>query len=127
MKVRTFLTVSAVILGLFGLAMILMPEKMADNFGFEISNLGRVLFRDLGATLLGVAAINWLARDVTDTAGLRAVILGNLVLQVIETIVNVADISQDYMGSSAWGGVALHVILGAGFAYSYSRLTPAKR
>jgi hypothetical protein len=127
MKVRTFLTASAVILGLFGLAMILMPEKMADNFGFEISNLGRVLFRDLGATLLGVAAINWLARDVTDTAGLRAVILGNLVLQVLETIVNVADISQGYMGSSAWGGVALHAILAAGFAYSYSRLTPTAK
>jgi hypothetical protein len=127
MKVRTFLTVSAVVLGIFGLAMILMPEKMADNFGFEISNLGRVLFRDLGATLLGVAAINWLARDVTDTTGLRAVILGNFVLQVIATIVNVADIAQDYMGSSAWGGVALHAILAVGFAYSYSRLTPTKR
>jgi hypothetical protein len=31
------------------------------------------------------------------------------------------------MGSSAWGGVALHAILAVGFAYSYSRLTPTKR
>lgn len=127
MKLKTFLRVSAVVLGLFGFAMVFMPEKMASNFGLEINDLGRVLFRDLGSTLLGVAAINWLARDLKDKAGLRAILLGNLILQAIETVVNIADISQGYIGSSAWGGVALHIILGAGFAYFYSRLTTANK
>lgn len=121
MKLKTYLGLSAVVLAAFGLAMVLMPQNMANGFGLELNNLGRVLFRDLGSTLLGVAAINWLARGVQDQAGLRAVLLGNLILQVIETIVNIADIMQGYISSSAWGGVILHVILAVGFAYFYSR------
>ncbi len=126
MNRKNFLSVSAVILALFGLGMVLMPENMAKNFGLEINDLSRVLFRDLGTTLLGVAAINWLARDVRDFGALRAVLLGNFILQVLGTIVNIADIGQGYMGSSGWFGVILHAVLAGGFGYFYSQLSLEK-
>ncbi len=119
MKLKTFLSISAVVLGLFGLSMIFNSANMAKGFGLDLTDLGRVLFRDLGTTLLGVAAINWLARGIDDAKALKVVITGNLVMQALGVVVNVADISQGYLGSSGWTGVILHAVLAAGFAYYY--------
>lgn len=71
MKLKTFLGVSAVVLGLFGLSMVFNPTGMAKGFGLELNDLGRVLFRDLGVTLIGVAVVNWLARSIEDTTGVE--------------------------------------------------------
>lgn len=128
MKLKTYLTITSVVLGLFGLSMMLNSANMAKGFGLPLDDLGRVLFRDLGATLIGVAVINWIARTVKDPAALRAILGGNLVAQILGVIVNVADISQGYLGSSGWSGVVLHAVLAAGFAYYYSQLgTPVNK
>ncbi len=119
MKLKTFLGISAVVLGLFGLSMVLNTANMAKGFGLELNDLGRVLFRDLGTTLLGIASINWLARSIQDKSALKVILMGNLVVQGLGVIVNIADIAQGYIGSSAWGGVILHAVLAAGFAYNY--------
>ena len=119
MKLKTFLTISAVVLGLFGFSMIVNSANMAKGFGLELNDLGRVLFRDLGTTLLGVAVINWLARNLKDGTAIRAVLLGNLVAQGLGVLVNIANIAQGYMGSSGWTGVILHTVLAFGFAYYY--------
>jgi hypothetical protein len=122
MKLKTFLGVSAVVLGLFGISMVLNTNNMAKGFGLELNDLGRVLFRDLGTTLIGVATINWLARGVKDVGTLKAILAGNLVMQGLGVIANVANIVQGYIGSSAWGGVMLHAVLATGFAYYYLQL-----
>jgi hypothetical protein len=121
MKLKTFFGVSAVILGLFGLSMIFNSANMAKGFGLDLNDLSVVLFRDLGSTLIGVAVINWMARGIQDGKALKAIVLGNLVIQVLGVIVNVADITQGYMGSGGWVGVLLHAVLAAGFAYYYLR------
>lgn len=121
MRLKTFLGVSAVILGVFGLSMTLNSSNMAKGFGLDLNDLGRVLFRDLGTTLIGVAFINWMARGLQDAKALKVVVAGNLVMQSLGAVVNVANISQGYIGPSAWGGVLLHVVLAAGFAYYYFR------
>jgi hypothetical protein len=122
MKLKTFLGVSAIVLGLFGISMIFNSAGMAKGFGLELNDLGRVLFRDLGTTLLGVAAINWLSRGIEDSKALKVVITGNLVTQALGVVVNVANITQGYIGASAWGGVILHAVLAGGFAYYYIQL-----
>lgn len=40
-------------------------------------------------------------------------------MQALGVVVDIANIAQGYIGSSAWGGVALHAVLAAGFAYYY--------
>src|SRR4051812_33196218 len=119
MKLRTFLRISAVVLGLFGLSMIVNSTNMAKGFGLELNDLGRVLFRDLGSGLIGIAVINWLASNIEGKAVIKLVVIGNFVVQALGVVLNVADITQGYIGSSAWGGVGLHAILAAGFAYYY--------
>lgn len=119
MKLKTFLGISAVILGLFGLSMTLNSANMAKGFGLDLDDLGRVLFRDLGTTLIGVALINWLARGVKDVQALKVILAGNLVMQTLGVVVNIANITQGYIGSSAWGGVMLHAVLASGFGYYY--------
>ncbi len=121
-KLKTFLRISAIVLGLFGLSMIINEAGMAEGFGLELNNLGRVLFRDLGSGLIGVAVIDWLASSIENGSFIRAVLMGNLIMQTLGVVVNVADITQGYIGSSAWGGVILHAVLAVGFAYYYVKL-----
>lgn len=58
---------------------------------------------------------------------LKPILAGNLVAQVLGVIVNVANISQGYIGSSAWGGVFLHAILAAGFGYYYLQIAETSK
>lgn len=124
MKLKTFLGITSVILGLFGFSMIFNSANMAKGFGLDLNDLGIVLFRDLGTASIGVAVINWLSRSLQDGQALRAVVLGNLVMQGLGVVVNVADIMQGHIGPSGWSGVVLHAVLAAGFAYYY--LLPEK-
>ncbi len=124
MKLKTFLTVYAVVIGLLGLSMILNTSNMAKGFDLELNDLGRVLFRDLGTVSIGAAAICWFAREIKHAASIKAIVVGNLIMQTLGVIVNVADVAQGYMGSKAWGGIILHALFAAGFAYFY--LNPEK-
>jgi hypothetical protein len=117
--VRIVLIIGAALAALFGLAMIFAPDSMANGFGLEMTDSVRVVFRDLGATLLGLAAINWLARNDAGSPALWAVLAGNAVVQLMEVIVNLANLSQGYLNASAWGGIVLHAALLAAFGYYY--------
>jgi len=110
MSPKLALTIGAVLATLFGLALTFAPEQMLSGFGMTATGPALVLSRDIGVTLIGLAAINWLARDATGPA-VRAILIGNIVVQALEAIVNGWEVAAGIIPSQALGGVVLHVIL----------------
>jgi len=110
MSPKLALTIGAVLATLFGLALTFAPEQMLSGFGMTATGPALVLSRDIGVTLIGIAVINWLARDATGPA-VRAILIGNIVVQVLEAIVNGWEVAAGIIPSQALGGVVLHVIL----------------
>jgi hypothetical protein len=98
----------------FGLALLVFPTTMLSGFGLAVPTEAKDLSRDVGATLIGLGVINWMARNATGEP-LRALLVGNVVVQALELVVNGYEIVVGDLPTQAAGGLAIHLILGAVF------------
>jgi hypothetical protein len=98
----------------FGLALFVSPESMLAGFGLAPSAAAKVLSRDVGATLIGLGVINWMARNATGEV-LRALLVGNVVVQALELLINGYEIVIGDLPTQAAGGLLIHLVLGAVF------------
>ncbi len=96
----------------FGLALFVSPESTLARFGLATPVAAKVLSRDLGATLIGLGVINWMARNATGDA-LRALLVGNLVVQALGLLINGYEIAVGDLSTQAAGGLLIHLALGA--------------
>jgi len=99
---------------LFGLGLLVFPTSMLAGFGLAVPTEAKVLSRDVGATLIGLGVINWMARNATGEP-LRALLVGNVVVQALELLVNGYEIAVGDLPSQAAGGLVIHLVLGAVF------------
>ena len=98
----------------FGLALLVFPTSMLAGFGLSVPTEAKVLSRDVGATLIGLGVINWMARNATGET-LRALLVGNVVVQALELVVNGYEIAVGDLPTQAAGGLLIHLVLGAIF------------
>ena len=114
---RLALMIGGVAALLFGLALFVSPESMLAGFGVAAPASTKVLARDVGATLIGLGVINWMARNATGDV-LRALLVGNVVVQALELLINAYEIvAGDLPGQSA-PGLLIHLVLGAIFIFA---------
>ena len=114
MSPRLALTIGGVAAVIFGLALFVSPESMLAGFGVATPPAAKVLARDVGATLIGLGVINWMARDATGRT-LRALLVGNVVVQALELLINGYEIVIGDLPTQAAGGLLIHLVLGAVF------------
>lgn len=120
MSPKLALTIGAVLAIVFGLGLTLAPGQMLTGFGLGTPNEGVVLSRDVGVTLIGLGIINWLARAAVGTA-LRAILIGNLFVQVAEIVVNGLEIASGALPAAAAPGMVIHLVLGGIFVAALMR------
>jgi hypothetical protein len=114
------LQIGAVLAIVFGLGLALLPAQMLAGFGLATPNEALIVSRDVGVTLVGVGVIDWLARDATG-AVLRGILIGNLVIQVLEFLVNGYELATGALPSQAAGGEIIHVVLAVVFILALRR------
>jgi hypothetical protein len=120
MSARVVLIIGAAMALLFGLLLTLMPDQMLAGFGLDAPTAARVLSRDVGVTLVGLGLLNWLARNATGST-LRALLIANLFVQIAELVVNGAELAVGDLPAPAAGGLVIHIVLGALFAWALLR------
>jgi hypothetical protein len=112
--------IGAVAAFIFGLALTVFPTTMLAGFGLAVPDAAVVLSRDVGVTLIGLGVINWMARNATGQA-LRAVLVGNVVVQALELVVNAGEIAVGVLPVQVAGGLVIHLLLGAIFVLAMTR------
>jgi hypothetical protein len=78
---RIAMVVAAVLAALFGFGLLVSPADFYAPFKLTLTPMAATVAQAHGATLIGVAAINWLARNFKSPE-LAAVAAGNLVIQI---------------------------------------------
>ena len=106
----------------FGLALLVFPTSTLASFGLPVSTEARVLSRDIGATLIGLGVINWMARNATGEA-LRALLVGNVVVQALEFLINGWEIVVGDLPTQAAPGLLIHLALGAVYVLAMRSLS----
>jgi hypothetical protein len=111
---RFALMIGGIAAMLFGLAGLVFPTSGLAAFGLAAPDESRVLARDAGATLIGLGVINWMARNATGET-LRALLVGNVVVQALELLIDSYEIAVREVPPQAVGGLLVHLVLGAVF------------
>lgn len=79
MKPKLMLIVGAIYLGLVGIGLLLAPTYMVLDLPAEASPLLVAQLRAMSDVFIGVAVIDWAARNAEASKALTAIILGNIV------------------------------------------------
>lgn len=117
MKLSNLLVVSAVIGAVFGVAFVIASGPFAAIYGVTLDRAGMLMAQLFGAALVAFAVLNWFARDVTDPQARQAVVLGNLVGNVIGFVVILIGQLAGIANALGWSSVAIYALLALGFAY----------
>jgi hypothetical protein len=120
MTTRNYLTVVAIVGGLFGIGFTLVPAGLLAVYGVTADGLSATLGQLFGVTLLGLAVINWMARGLsTQDESLRAILMGNLVTDALGFLVALIAQVTGRAGINAlgWSTVALYLLFAAGAGY----------
>lgn len=80
MKLKTVLTVSAIYLAVLGVAFMVAPQEIGiDAVPGDASPALIAYLRVFGGPFLGIAVLNWMARNAEPSAARNAVVLANIV------------------------------------------------
>ena len=80
MKLKLVLTVSSIYLAVLGVGFMFAPRQIGiDAVPADASPALIAYLRIFGGPLLGIAVLNWMARNAEPSAALNAIVLGNVV------------------------------------------------
>jgi hypothetical protein len=117
---RLALAIGAVAAFVFGLGLLVFPAMMLTNSGLDSSTAAVAASRGAGATLIGLGVINWLGRAASGD-GMRAILVGNIVVQVLSLIVNAGSVLTGQLPVQAGTSSVIHIVLGVIFALALMR------
>jgi hypothetical protein len=117
MKLSNLLVVAAVIGAAFGVAFVVATGPLLSVYGITLDKAGTLVAQLFGALLIGLAVLNWFARNVTDPEARQAVVYGNLVGDVIGFVVILIGQLAGIANAVGWSSVAIYLLLALGFAY----------
>jgi hypothetical protein len=111
------MAIAAVIAFVFGLAFSLVPAQTMALYGVTLDVGGQWLGRYLGSAFIGIAVLNWFARNAAQNGTMRAIVLGDFVVSITGLIVAVLDRLYGSGNALVWSTVAIYLFLALGFGY----------
>ncbi|HSV36073.1 MAG TPA: hypothetical protein VLI46_10985, partial [Ramlibacter sp.] len=119
MSESVVLKFAAIVGGIFGLALVFMPNGLAAMYGAPPMNATGVYSSMLyGGTFIGFAAMNWAASSANAAGQRRYVILGDLVANFAGLLIALSrQFTSDAATEAGWINVGLFLLFAALFAY----------
>ena len=119
MNLRLLLTINAFLAVAHGLGFILLPGQLLTFYQIAGSPGAEFMGQLFGTELLVVAIVAWKARDFQGLATLSAVVLANLIADVVGTVLSVRAVTVGVTGPVGWLAVAIYGLLALGYLLVY--------
>lgn len=120
MNAKTFLTIAAVVAVLFGLAFVLAPTASSSIYGIPADPHTALALQFFGSVLIGIAVVNWFAKDFGDWEAVRGVLIANAIGDAIGGGVNLLGTFQGLLNGMAWTSTLVYALLLVGGLYCLS-------
>ena len=116
MKLRTVLTISAIYLAVLGVGFMFAPEQTGIGAVPPDPPPALVAYlRIFGGPMLGIAVLNWLARDAEPSTARNAIVLANIVGFGCVTAMDIWGVLSGDARQVAKGFLVVHLLLTIGF------------
>lgn len=122
-RLRTFVSVHAVLLLLFGLGFLIAPNRVLAFFGAQTDPVGELASRAFAVNNLVLFVVMWIGRDHLRTRMGKGLILALFAGCSITLLLAIQGQMNSVLGTSGWINVALYFIFAFGygiFLLSYS-------
>lgn len=117
MKLKIILVINAIVVAVFGIALVLIPAQLLSLYGITVDTPLKYMAQLFGAALIGFAVLTWSARNSSDSGACRAIILALFVTAAIGCIVAVLGALAGFMNPLSWSTVAIYLFFAAVFGY----------
>ncbi len=114
---KFLISITATVLGIAGLACLFAPDELSRLYYPSLSASPLLLVQLLGATLLGLAALNWLSKN-SMIGGIygRPLTMANLTHFLIGGLVMLRGVASDSNRSVVWSTTIVYALLTVIFA-----------
>jgi len=113
---KLILTVTAVLIGIFGLGWLIVPDAMGNHWKIDPGDNLNYMGRRYGAFLLGLVVALWLARKAPNTQARRALMIGALFTLALTTALSLYGALG--LALNAWPAVVVEFALVMGFVWA---------
>jgi len=120
MSAKLFLTITAVLGILYGLAFVFIPSQMAPIYGVPIDPHTALETQFFGSALIWLGIVSWFAKDFRDWDAVKGVLIATAVGSVIGGGVNLLGTFQGLLNGMAWSSTVIYVLLLIGSLYCLS-------
>jgi hypothetical protein len=125
MKLKTVLTVSAIYLGVLGLGFMLVPQQIGVGAVPPDASQALVAYlRIFGGPCVGIAVLNWLARNAERSSALDAIILANIVGFGCVSAMDVWGVFSGGARPIAKVFLVVHLLMTVGFIMAWRAIPP---
>jgi hypothetical protein len=117
MKLRTLMTISAVVACPSGLAYMIMPAPIFGSSGLHLIDGGVLVARMYGAQVFGIGILAWLTRGLPPSEPRQLIVRCFCLLDVLNLAMALTAVLSGMKNSSGWLDVAGFSFFAAGYAY----------
>ncbi len=120
MNVKAVLTVAAIYLAVLGIGFMLVPRQIGvEAVPADASPALIAYLRVLGGPFLGIAAMNWMARNAEPSATRDAILIGNIVGFACVAAMDVWGVFTGGARSVAKVFLVVHVLMAVAFVMTW--------
>jgi hypothetical protein len=120
MKLKYWMIAKAIVVLIFGVGFVLIPEVLASIYGMAFDPVATLMARLFGGGFIFEAIVLWFARNTDrDDVACRGIMLGVVVSNLIGFIVCLLATLAGTWNALGWLSVALYLVFGAVFAYFF--------
>ena len=112
MSLRLALTINALLVLVFALMFVIIPEQSMAVYGATgLTDPTITMARWFGVSIIGYAALSWLARDLPDSDARRVIVLGLVVAWAVSTVMSLYVVLTGRVNALGWSSVAIDLAL----------------
>lgn len=115
MNSKLVLTTTAVLIGIFGVGWLTVPDTMGNYWRIGPGDNLNYMGHRYAAFMLGLVVAMWLARNAPNTQARRALMIGAFFALALTTAISMFGALA--MGLNAWPAVVAEFALASGFAW----------
>ena len=120
MKLKTLLTISALYLGVLGAGFMLAPRQLGiDAVPPDASPTLLAYLRIFGGPIVGIAAVNWMARNAEPSTARDAIVLANLVGFACVTSMDIWGVLSGAARPAMKLFLLIHLLMTVGFVLAW--------
>ncbi len=117
MKLKTWMTVKAIVCIVFGLGFVILPSFVMNLYDVNLGEGGVYMTRLLGQAFILLSLLLWLVRNTDEAATRRAFALAILVGDLIGFVITLQGQLAGSVNALGWVTVIIYLVLALGFGY----------